>query len=588
MPRAPGPERYSLQDLVMDADTAEVMRQGQRIVLPPRTFELLLALARHFPHVVRRHELLETVWRGESVTDQTLSHRVMVLRRALGDDAAEPRYVAGARGWGYRLIGPVERLGEGVRRRSSDEPRPGLRGRPFVVPALVLGIVGILGMVVVGRAPPSKRPRTVSVKPLENRGLASGLETVASDLTGTVAAQLRRSGLLRVVPWDGKEPRPDLWIEGELSGSVEAVDVRLRLVGGAERQALWAREVHGHLYEVLAGEEGIVATAVEAVRWRLNGAPTTAPTSPVSSRVQWQCLQAHVSWLAWTRSGNERAEKTWRAALEAEPRHAPAHAGVALAKGVAALLGYEAPAAAEAEARSHSRRALELDGHSAMAQAADAMVRLLFDRDVATAAAAGQRADAADPEEPTVVMVEALILEAEGRFDDSLGRLQDAAESEWGGILLLQGRDQQAQARWNEAIAAYERALLFEPDLSSARLGRAECLTAAGRAGEALLALQQRRPLPPDDLRPRLPTAAVTDLVRAWQGLCGAGSSTPRERARACILGGDPGAAVTALRAGVDGRWPFVVFVPKDPAYAVLVGRPDYAAAFPAAEPGPH
>ncbi len=587
LPRAPGPERYRLQDLVVDADTAEVMRGDERIVLPPRTFELLIALARRFPHVVRRHDLLDTVWQGQNVTDQTLSHRVMVLRRALGDDAAEPRYVAGARGWGYRLLGPVERIGEGARRRSSDDPRPRLRGRRFVVPALVLGIAGVLGMVVVGRSPPSQRPRTVSVRPLEDRGLTSGLEGVAADLTGTLEAQLRRSGLPRVVPWDGKEPAPDLWIEGDLSGSVEQIEVRLRLVGGADRRALWAREVHGHLYEVLAGEEGIVAAAVEAAKKRLQGAATTTPTSPVSSRIQWQCLRAHVSWLAWTRSGNERAEQAWLAALDAEPLHAPAHAGVALAKGVAALLGYEAPAAAEAEARAHSRRALELDAKSGMVQAADAMVRLLFDRDVVAAAAAGQRADAADPEEPTVVMVEALIFDAQGRFDDSLGRLHNAAESDWGGILLLQGRAQQAKARWREAIATYDRALLLEPDLSSARVGRAECLTTAGRLDEALLALKGQGVFPPGDRRAPPSTASATELVRAWRGLCGAASPTPRERARACLLAGDPAAALDALHTGIEGRWPFVVFVPKDPAYSVLAGRPAFAAAFPRAQPEP-
>ena len=578
-------ERYSVQDLVVDAGTAEVMRGGERIVLPPRTFGLLLALVRHFPHVVQRHDLLETVWQGESVTDQTLSHRVMVLRRALGDDASEPRYVAGARGLGYRLIGPVERMGEGARRSTDKAPPPRRLGWRSVAAALVLGLAAILVItrVVVERASASHRPRTVAVQPLVAHGLAPGLETVASDLTKTIAAQLRRSGFLRVVPWDGKEPRPDLWIEGSLSGSVEQIDLRLRLVSGAERRPLWARDVRGHLYEVLASQEGIVNAAVEAAHRRLGAAASAAP---VSSHVRWHCLRANVLWLSWTSEGNRRAEESWRAALEAEPRYAPAHAGIALAKGIAALLGYGPVAAAETEARSYSRRALDLDAQSAMAHAADAIVRLLFDRDIPAAAAAAQRAREAEPEEPAVVIALALVLEAQGRFDEELERLNETAEAEWAAFLLLEGRARQAKAGWNEAIAAYEHALVLEPGLSSARLGRAECLTAAGRTRNALLALRAQGPLSPDDLRSPSPVQAAQELAGAWRAQCGATSPTPRERARACLLGGDKKAALDALHAGIKGRWPFVVFVPKDPAYAALVRQPDFATAFPVAKSG--
>jgi hypothetical protein len=81
---------------------------------------------------VRRHELLERVWSDEHVSDQTLSQRVLLLRRALGDDAQRPVYVAGERGFGYRLLGPVQRLasdGSGPRAATvaaDGHPYPGL------------------------------------------------------------------------------------------------------------------------------------------------------------------------------------------------------------------------------------------------------------------------------------------------------------------------------------------------------------------------------------------------------------------------------------------------------------------------------
>ena len=126
MPTGDASELYRVGDLLVDVTGASVSRHGERIVLPPRTFELLVALVRHYPSTVRRPDLLDTVWPDETVSDQTLSHRVMVLRKALGDHAEEPAYVAGERGFGYRLLAPVERIDPG---EHVPETRPSVASR---------------------------------------------------------------------------------------------------------------------------------------------------------------------------------------------------------------------------------------------------------------------------------------------------------------------------------------------------------------------------------------------------------------------------------------------------------------------------
>lgn len=573
----------------MDVDAGEVARGGTAIALPPRTFELLVALARRFPHVVRRPELLEVVWQDEHVSDQTLSHRVMVLRRALGDHAAEPRYIVGERGWGYRLIGPVERMGPSARRSTDTLASTPLAWRAARV-LQVLGLVALLVIIwaVVRRGPGPPHPRTVAVAPLATDGLAPGLESLGPDMANAIAVRLRRGGGLRVVRLGSGEPPPNLWIDGSLSGSPEHIELKLRLREGAEQRVIWTRDLQGRLYDVLADERGMVDGAVMAIRRRL-GLREAAATPEVSSRLRWQCLRSEVLWLAWTSDGNQRAKAGWNAALEMEPRHAPAHAGVALAEAVAALFGYGPTAEAEAQARAHARRALELDSRSGMAHAADAIVRLLFDRDPAAAEAALQRAEDTEPDELSVLMVGALVLEAQGRFDDSLVRLrQDAADPEWAGILLLRGRAQQAKGRWNEALVAYERALALEPSLASARRGRAECLTAAGRVSEALTALRREESPPPLPPGPGAPASDARELLRVWRRLCQTAQPTPRERARACLLGADPDKALDALRTGAESRSPFVVFVSKDPVFAPLATQPGLAEVFPQMKPDSH
>jgi TolB-like protein/DNA-binding winged helix-turn-helix (wHTH) protein/tetratricopeptide (TPR) repeat protein len=101
---------YRIGDVVLDAGRATVVRDGHEIALPKLSFDLLAVLAEAAPRVLTLDDLMERVWRGVIVSPETISQRVKLLRDALGDNAAQPRYVASVRGRGYRLVASVERL----------------------------------------------------------------------------------------------------------------------------------------------------------------------------------------------------------------------------------------------------------------------------------------------------------------------------------------------------------------------------------------------------------------------------------------------------------------------------------------------
>ena len=54
-----------------------------------------------------KDRFLDEVWRGVPVTDEALTQCVRTLRRQLGDDAAEPRFIETVPKHGYRFIAPV-------------------------------------------------------------------------------------------------------------------------------------------------------------------------------------------------------------------------------------------------------------------------------------------------------------------------------------------------------------------------------------------------------------------------------------------------------------------------------------------------
>ena len=100
-----------LGDLVADPARHRVTVGGEEIVLSALELRLLGALLAADGRVLTRDQLLDAIHgEGEGdVTDRAIDQYVKRLREKLGDDPAEPRYVATVRGAGYRAAGPVER-----------------------------------------------------------------------------------------------------------------------------------------------------------------------------------------------------------------------------------------------------------------------------------------------------------------------------------------------------------------------------------------------------------------------------------------------------------------------------------------------
>ena len=98
-------------DLVLDADRHEVTVAGRPVTLSALELRLLAALLDADGRVLARDQLLDAIHGvGEGdITDRAIDQYVKRLREKLGDDPAEPRYVATVRGAGYRAAQPVAR-----------------------------------------------------------------------------------------------------------------------------------------------------------------------------------------------------------------------------------------------------------------------------------------------------------------------------------------------------------------------------------------------------------------------------------------------------------------------------------------------
>jgi DNA-binding response OmpR family regulator len=88
----------------IDPEGRRAFFNEEELQLTAKEFDLLRVLVREQGKVVSREQLMreiwDTVWFGST---KTLDMHISVLRRKLGDDAAQPRYIATVRGVGFRF-----------------------------------------------------------------------------------------------------------------------------------------------------------------------------------------------------------------------------------------------------------------------------------------------------------------------------------------------------------------------------------------------------------------------------------------------------------------------------------------------------
>lgn len=80
------------------------------VKIRPRLMDVLAFLAQHEGEVLSKDTIIAAVWARPFLAESVLSRSIADLRRVLGDDAAQPRFIETITKRGYRLVAPVERV----------------------------------------------------------------------------------------------------------------------------------------------------------------------------------------------------------------------------------------------------------------------------------------------------------------------------------------------------------------------------------------------------------------------------------------------------------------------------------------------
>jgi DNA-binding winged helix-turn-helix (wHTH) protein/TolB-like protein len=501
---------YEFADFRVDAAKRLLKRcDGEAIPLTPKVFDTLLYLVEHRGVVLDKNDLMLAIWPDTVVEENNLNQSISALRRVLGENRGENRYIATVPGRGYRFVAEVKRAApETMEERESNatsqsHQRTDRHKSRFEFILLAgIGIVGLSWTVyylwpmltAVFTAPTSSTPlpsaslvRSIAVLPFKPLVADHRDESLEMGMADTLIVRLSNLRDVTVQPissvrrFSGLEQDPvragrELGVESVLDGQVQRwgdqIRVTARFIAVGDGKQLWADQFDEKFTDVFTVQDLISAKVVSALALKLTGEEQRRLTKHYTENVE--AYQLYVNgrfyWERRTPEGLRKAIEYFEEAIEKDPNYALAHAGLADSY---ALLGvfHLPPREAFPKAKEAALNALRVDDRLAEAHAALGHIKVQYEYDWAGAKDEYKRAIELKPNYANAHHFYALYLSIMGRFDEGIDEIKRAQELEPFSLFIHAnvGAILYAARRYDEAINQLKRVLEMNPNFDHAR-----------------------------------------------------------------------------------------------------------------------
>jgi DNA-binding winged helix-turn-helix (wHTH) protein len=266
--------RYRFSDFTLSPRRRLLLREGREVPLIPRYFDLLVLLLERRQEAVHRRDIFDRVWTDVIVSDSALSQAVRTLRRTLGDDSREPRFIRTVARHGYRFVfaDVVEEEDDGV------WPEPATaRPRPAAEPAADAYEPLLDRLTRAGATEDDRREAAELLHALGTTGALSRL--------GTRPGHASARALLRDARWDapGAGEVPVLGAPAPLAVARELLRLRLRRAARIAARRWAGAAAGGGLAGVAAGAAGGLILAAAP------GSAATVAIAPVLAVIGGAC-----------------------------------------------------------------------------------------------------------------------------------------------------------------------------------------------------------------------------------------------------------------------------------------------------------
>jgi DNA-binding winged helix-turn-helix (wHTH) protein/TolB-like protein/Tfp pilus assembly protein PilF len=421
---------YRFADFTLDASEHRLMRGSEEIYLPPKTFETLLFLVDRHGHLVKKNELLDTLWADAFVTENALTRCIKEVREALSDDAHQPSYIRTIPRVGYKFIADVEEVQQSsqpdqlkhftpdrlVMRELVEEgksfqnmelaakPTPTTpveklvkESRSSQLSLQTIMLVSIAGVAVVGLAfltyylrakqnPPSLQIKSIAVLPFKPLIADARDESLELGMADTLITALRNVSRLTVRPTSavrkytaldqdalaaGREQKVDAVVEGSIQKIGDRIRVTVRLLRVEDGVQLWADTVDQKSTDIFSIQDLISERVAGTVASKLSGEEKQLLTKRYTANTE--AYQLYLKGRYFLNKSTEedfrKSIECFQQALDKDPSYSLAYVGLADSYAQLGSFGLIRTNDSYARAKAASIRALERDEKLAEAHA---------------------------------------------------------------------------------------------------------------------------------------------------------------------------------------------------------------------------
>lgn len=327
----PDPIRFGAFEL--DPARFELRRDGQRVAVEPRTFDLLMLLAANIGQTVTRGEIFAEVWQDRIVSDAALSSQIRAARQALGDDGTAQRMIATVRCRGFRLrrqaSAPATSETDGaIQPPTSDETRRATGGETPPAPHATLP--------------------TLLILPCANLDGDGRGEIIAHGLTEDLITALARNRWLRVISPStaqalgrsnnsvadlGRAVSADYLLSGSLRRSGDRIRITAHASDARSMRCIWSESFTRAMTDVFALQDEISGLFAARLATELGvKEQKKAARMPRRNLGAWEIFQLGTAqFYRFTAESNQRCQTLMRQAIHHDPEFAGPYARLAYA-----------------------------------------------------------------------------------------------------------------------------------------------------------------------------------------------------------------------------------------------------------------
>jgi len=284
-------------DWHIDPIAGQISRNDEKVRVDARTLKLLLVLAQRPGETISIDELLERAWEGVVVTPDSVYQGIATLRRLLGDNPKQTRYIVTVPRLGYRLIAPVVVTSDEPKTTSGvsnvvhpdasggREPLARHRHWAITMAGIVTAIALVAGLIFLRASnfptAPGYAPRpNVGVAPFVDLTPSMDQDQLADEMTEGVADRLSRNSALQTpgfrasyyligkpttVKEAGRKLAVTYVVDGSVRRSAQTVRITARLVRADSGVVLWSQVFEQPVMKLNVVQDDIVSSVAAAL-----------------------------------------------------------------------------------------------------------------------------------------------------------------------------------------------------------------------------------------------------------------------------------------------------------------------------------